>query len=243
MQARSGREGSGRTPRAAPLPGGGERRAEGRPVELETGALLRRLVDLASHRSGAALALMGQAGITFPQLIVLARVERLGTASVSALAAVAGASLPATSQMLERLTKLGMLARTDDPDDRRRRALALTARGSEVLARIAAARAADYAQSLAGVSPALLRSLAAALRPVVDRLEGPRHERSSSPGRGSRTPAGARAGDAGTRAIRPAHRPAIAPAPRGRAAWGGGRRTPRPGPGPRPPPARTRSAR
>jgi DNA-binding MarR family transcriptional regulator len=140
-------------------------------LELQTGALLRRLVDLASHRSGTALALIGQAGITFPQLILLARVKRLGAASITALAAVSGASLPATSQMIERLVNLGLLARTADTADRRRRALAVTARGSEVLARIAGARAADYAESLAGVPPALLRALAAALRPVVERLE------------------------------------------------------------------------
>jgi DNA-binding MarR family transcriptional regulator len=158
VQRRAGKEAPARMPRAGEL-------------ELRTGALLRRLVDLASHRSGTALALMGQSGITFPQLILLARVKRLGTASLSALAAVSGASLPATSQMIERLANLGMLARTDDPADRRRRALAVTARGSEVLARIGAARAADYAESLDGVPPSLLRSLAAALRPVVERLE------------------------------------------------------------------------
>ena len=50
-------------------------------------------------------------------------------------------------------------------------------RGSEVLVRIAAARAADYAESLAGVPPTLLPSLAAALGQVVERLELSRSER------------------------------------------------------------------
>ncbi len=165
MQGRSGKRGG----EARPAAREGARRAG--ELELAAGALLRRLVDRISHRSGAALAILATAEVTFPQLILLARVQRLGTASLSALAEVSGASLPAASQMIDRLVRLGMLARADDPADRRRRALALTARGRELLARVAAARAADYAESLAGLPPALLRALAGALAPAVEALE------------------------------------------------------------------------
>ncbi len=149
---------------------GGRAEREAGELERQVGDLLRGLVDRVSHRSGAALAILAQAELTFPQLVVLARVERLGTASVSALAEVSGASLPATSQMIERLVRLGMLARADDPADRRRRALALTARGRGLLARVSAARADDYGRSLAGVPAPLLRSLGAALAPVLAAL-------------------------------------------------------------------------
>jgi DNA-binding MarR family transcriptional regulator len=142
----------------------------GAPAQ-RTGELLRRLVDRISHRSGAALAIMEQAGLTLPQLLLLARVARLGRASLSALAEASGASLPAASQMSERLVRQGLLARADDPADRRRRALAPTRRGREVLARVGAARAADYAVSLEAVPAPLLRALAEALAPIVERIE------------------------------------------------------------------------
>ncbi len=136
-------------------------------LELRVGELLRRLVDHISHRSGAVLALMGEAGITLPQLLLLARVGPRGSALPSRLAAAAGASLPATSQMLERLVAQGLVSRGEDAADRRRRTVVLTARGRRLLEQVAAARAAEYAQGLAGAPPRLLERLAEALEPIL----------------------------------------------------------------------------
>jgi DNA-binding MarR family transcriptional regulator len=105
-------------------------------LELRAGELLRRLVDRISHRSGAALALMARAEVTLPQLLLLARVERLGTATPSAVAEASGASLPAVSQMIERLVKQGLLARSEHAGDRRRRTLAVPPRGKRLLAQV-----------------------------------------------------------------------------------------------------------
>lgn len=50
------------------------------------GDALRRLVDLISHRSGVALALMNDAAVTLPQVLLLSRVEKFGSASLAELA-------------------------------------------------------------------------------------------------------------------------------------------------------------
>ena len=147
------------------------RRAAAGALERRAGELLRRLVDRISHRSGAALAAMAEAEVTLPQLLLLARVERLAPATPSALAEASGASLPAASQMIERLVRQGLLVRAEDPGDRRRRALAVTPRGRRLLAQVAAARAAEYGESLAGLPPALLRALADALAPILERID------------------------------------------------------------------------
>src|SRR5258708_2930726 len=90
------------------------------------GAALRRLVDLVSHRSGLALALMNEAAITLPQVLLLSHVERRGSASPSELAEAMHASLSAVSQMIDRLVRQGFLHRADDPGDRRRKSVTAT---------------------------------------------------------------------------------------------------------------------
>ena len=49
------------------------------------GDALRRLVDLTSHRSGAVFALMNEAAVTLPQLLLLSRISQLGSASLAAI--------------------------------------------------------------------------------------------------------------------------------------------------------------
>ena len=73
-------------------------------------------------------------------------------------------SLPAVSQMIERLFVLGLLMRTESPDDRRRKDVAITPRGGRLLQRIRKARASEYAAGVASLPPALRADLAKVLR-------------------------------------------------------------------------------
>ena len=68
-----------------------------------TGDALRRLVDLVSHGSGAVFTLMNDASITLPQVLLISRVEKFGSASLSDLAEGSTASAAALSQMIELL--------------------------------------------------------------------------------------------------------------------------------------------
>ena len=136
----------------------------------EVGALLLALVDRVSHRGGDTLALLNEAGLTLPQVLFLTRLRQAGQSTPSELAERLNMSLPATSQMVDRLFKLDFLTRSEDEDDRRRKRLAVTPAGERMLDKLARARAAEYATGTARLSPAVRRELAAALAKAVREL-------------------------------------------------------------------------
>ena len=133
--------------------------------------LLLRLVNHVSHSTGASLAIMRSAGLTLPQVLLLSRVEHGAAASTSTLAAAAGGSLPAASQMIDRLARQGYLERHQDAIDRRRSLLTVTSRGRIVLRRLSDARVAEYAHGLARASPKRVGELERILRLLLTDLE------------------------------------------------------------------------
>ena len=138
------------------------------------GELLRRLVDLASHRTGAVVALMDEVGVTLPQVLLMSQVERFGSASVSDLAGGSSASAAALSQMIERLVRQGMLTRSEHLTDRRRKAIQVTRRARLLLRKLEAARSADYEAGLKPLSQGLKKRLAAVLELAVADIENAR---------------------------------------------------------------------
>jgi DNA-binding MarR family transcriptional regulator len=134
------------------------------------GELLLALVDRVSHRGGDALSLMSEAGLTLPQVLFLTRLRQAGGSTPSGLAERLNMSLPATSQMVDRLFKLGFLTRREDEADRRRKRLAVTRSAEKLLDKLVRARAAEYARGTARLSPALRRELSAALAKAVREL-------------------------------------------------------------------------
>ncbi|MBV8106637.1 MAG: MarR family transcriptional regulator [Hyphomicrobiales bacterium] len=138
------------------------------------GDALRRLVDLVSHRSGAVFKMMNNASITLPQVLLLSRVEKSGAASLSDLAEGSTASAAALSQMIERLVQQGLLDRAEDPVDRRRKAIRVTARARALLRKLEAARSADHELGLASLGDGLRTRLAAMLERVVAEIENAR---------------------------------------------------------------------
>jgi len=135
------------------------------------GEALRQVVDLVSHRSGLALAEMEKAGITLPQVLLMSQVQRRGTASPSVLAEAMRASLPAVSQMIDRLVQQGFLDRREDAADRRRKCVATTGTADSFLKKLQAARSREYEIGLGSVSPELLAQLATVLASVRSQLE------------------------------------------------------------------------
>jgi DNA-binding MarR family transcriptional regulator len=149
-------------------------RARARVDPNRAGDALRRLVDLVSHRSGAVFKLMNDASVTLPQVLLISRVEKLRSASLSDLAEGSTASAAALSQMIERLVQQGLLDRAEDRVDRRRKAIRVTARARALLRRLEAARSADYELGLASLGDGLRTRLAAMLERVVAEIENPR---------------------------------------------------------------------
>jgi DNA-binding MarR family transcriptional regulator len=140
----------------------------------QAGDALRRLVDLASHRSGIVFALMNDAAVTLAQVLLMSRVERFGSASLSDLAEVSATSLAALSQMTERLVQQGLLSRTEDAIDKRRRAVRLTRRAQGLLHKLKAARSADYELGLGSVSQELRLQLVNVIERVIGDIEDAR---------------------------------------------------------------------
>ncbi len=135
------------------------------------GDALRRLVDLASHRSGSVFKLISNANVTLPQVVLISRVETLGSPSLSDLADGANVSTAALSQMIDRLVQQGLLDRTENPIDRRRKAIGVTARARALLRKLEAARSADYEAGLASLGRELGTRLAATLEQAVAAIE------------------------------------------------------------------------
>jgi DNA-binding MarR family transcriptional regulator len=144
-------------------------RSAGDPTRA--GDALRRLVNLASHRSGLVLALMNDAAVTLPQVLLMSRVEKFESASLSDLAEGSSTSTAALSQMIERLVQQGLLNRTEDSVDRRRKAVRTTPRARALLRKLEAARSADYELGLSSVSRELRAQMVTVLERVIADIE------------------------------------------------------------------------
>lgn len=147
------------------------------------GDALRRLVDLVSHGSGLVLALMNDEAITLPQVLLMSRIERLGSASLSDLAEGSLTSTAALSQMIERLVRQGLLDRAEDAADRRRKAIRITPRAQALLRKLKAARSAEYELGLSPLSQGLREQLVALLERVAADIESARESGASIPGK------------------------------------------------------------
>ena len=79
-------------------------------------------------------------------------------------------SLPAVSQMIDRLFLLGLLMRSEALDDRRRKDVAVTPKGHALIERIRRARSAEYEAGVASLSHKLRSDLAQLLRKALAAL-------------------------------------------------------------------------
>ena len=108
--------------------------------------------------------------LSLPETSALARLERSGPATSSALAKEEQISPQSMGATLAALEARGLVARQPDPDDGRRAVLTLTGAGQQVLRDKRSARVAQLARALSnGFTPAELRQLHAAA-PLLERL-------------------------------------------------------------------------
>jgi DNA-binding MarR family transcriptional regulator len=124
----------------------------------------------AMHRydGGRMLPLVHAAQLTMAQLAVLEYVQVART--VSAVAEYAGLSRPATSAMVDKLVRRGLVRRSEGRVDRRERVVELSAKGRALVEKAHAARAARFAPSLAVLSASSSRRLREALTAVLAEL-------------------------------------------------------------------------
>src|SRR5512147_2476437 len=111
----------------------------------EPAPLLQRLIALVNRKSaGESNAFMHASGLTMPQIVTLFALRR-AEASISELAGRLRMSLPATSQLVDRLVEAGLISRTEDAADRRVRRASILPAGLRYLEQLGELRVRELA--------------------------------------------------------------------------------------------------
>jgi DNA-binding MarR family transcriptional regulator len=117
---------------------------------------------------------MNDRAVTLPQVLLISHVDEFGSASLAELADESPASIPALSQMIDRLVQQGLLDRAEDPVDRRRKAIRITRQARGFLRKLQAARSADYELGLMSVSQGVRAQMVDVLERAVVEIEAGR---------------------------------------------------------------------
>jgi DNA-binding MarR family transcriptional regulator len=99
------------------------------------------------------------AGLSVAQFRLLLFVRRVPGTSLSGLADHLGTTLPAASQLVERLVRSGLVSRMPNPEERRRVELRLTEAGAAALAECDARTRAWLCEALSGMDAEQLRRI------------------------------------------------------------------------------------
>ena len=138
--------------------------------------LVSALIDLIGFLSSPQRddLLLREAGIALDRALfpLLVRLGAQGPSSVAALADRVGRDHTTVSRQLAKLESLALIERSEDRDDRRRRAARLTDAGRKTVQAIAAARHRLLSKALAHWSEADLAALATLNRRFADTLIG-----------------------------------------------------------------------
>lgn len=110
-------------------------------------------------------------GLSLPQMATLHHLHAAGPAPVSDLSRHLNLSLTATSHLVQRLVSKGLVTRTEDPHDRRRKRVALDEAGRELVALSHTRAGAALEDLLAGVRPARREALERAVSDALADLD------------------------------------------------------------------------
>lgn len=129
----------------------------------------RFLAEMHRFDAGRTLTLLHNSDLATPQLAVLEFASEPRT--VSAVSDHLGLSLPATSQMVQKLVERGLIRRSESQIDRREKQIVLAPAGESLLAAIATARAARFEGALAALPAAVAGRLESALAETIEALD------------------------------------------------------------------------
>jgi DNA-binding MarR family transcriptional regulator len=143
------------------------RRTAGK-LSLKLGVLIKRLMGGAS---GEVFRLIDESGLTFSQVKALVDLDSSDedARTVTALSDELGISPASASRAADALVRKKLATRVEDPDDRRVRRLALTARGRDLADRIISARLAGLEEFTGSLTADERRKLESALDALLER--------------------------------------------------------------------------
>ncbi len=139
------------------------------PAKVSLTEVIREWSEVFMHRSMRDFKrFMDATGLSFSQISILMRLAHRGSAGVSEIGGQLGVTNAAASQAVDRLVQLGLIERTEDPEDRRAKRLALTQKGRALVERGVRARS----QWVEGLTDALTaeqqKTIVAALTLLTD---------------------------------------------------------------------------
>ncbi len=141
------------------------------PASQRIAELLPRLMGLLHSKvAGDSLAIMHEANLTMPQLVSMHVLRHCGVTTVTDIANATHLSASSASHLIDRLVERGLVARAEDPNDRRQKRIALASDGSALLDRLTAANTRELKEALDTVEPGLQRELVTVLEQVVTQL-------------------------------------------------------------------------
>ncbi len=148
--------------------------AEVSPGAQETAARLSALLrHLFLYDRGNQLQVIEHCGLSLTQCKTLLELGGLGQAvearQVSDLAETFGVSVPSMSRAVDALVKAGLATRVEDPEDRRARQVAITAKGKQLVDTLVVVRQAGMEAFAATLTAAQRRKLDAAVDSLMDR--------------------------------------------------------------------------
>ena len=104
------------------------------PIKRKFSEVLHEWVEVFMHRSMRdSMLFWKESGLSFPQISTLMRLHYRGACGVSDVGGHLGVTLPAASQMVDKLAQQGLLERAGDPHDRRAKQLTLTTKGTALV--------------------------------------------------------------------------------------------------------------
>ncbi|MFH1566364.1 MAG: MarR family transcriptional regulator [Gemmatimonadota bacterium] len=116
--------------------------------------------------------------VSLPQFELLRLIERNGNHQVRQIASFMGVSQAAASKNVDKLVRLGLVARVVQESDRRAVSLSLTSRGRNIIRRYEALKAEKLTRVLGGFSDAEVEAISLGLQKVAHRIlaeEGDSH--------------------------------------------------------------------
>lgn len=140
-------------------------------VNVRLGALLEAFMNRVAHPRGRALAFMTRSSVTVDQAILMNHARTRPGSTPTSLAATMNLSLPSISQMIERLARLGMLRRIEDPADRRRKTIEVTPKARRFLRELQTVRSQEFSAGAGALSSAAQQQLVAALDRALTELD------------------------------------------------------------------------
>ena len=138
-------------------------------LALKLGALILRCMG---PHGGEVLRVIDESGLSFAQMKVLVELQTPGEAhTVTSLADHIGISVASASRAADGMFRKKLVTRVEDPDDRRVKRLALTAKGRRLADRIISARLASLEEFTGSLEANERRKLESALDALLERPE------------------------------------------------------------------------